>query len=154
MKIYECKQVIDIIDTKVRKEDQVNSSNIDTFGKQLKLLLLHHKQLSYQVHVTESMYHLVLDMSFLHCICGKVTSVSQSSDPFNKLIWCLTSFNPDLLQLIDPASLRNRMVHEAIQKLLKQLGTLLFLLMHIICLRLRLRLIYLHQIEINTTINT
>ena len=47
------------------------------------------------------MYHLELDLSFLLYICRKVVSLSQSSDPFNKLIWCLTSFEPDLFQLVD-----------------------------------------------------
>ena len=33
MEIYECNKLLTFIDTEVRKEDQVNSSNIDNLGK-------------------------------------------------------------------------------------------------------------------------
>ena len=43
-------------------------------------------------------------------------------------IWCFASFYPDLFQLVNPALLRHRVIHGAVQKLHKELGTLLILL--------------------------
>ena len=81
---------------------------------------LHGQQFPNEVCITKSMHHLKLYVSFLLCICGKVASVSQSLDSFNKLIWCFTSFDPDLFLLIDPASLRYGVIYGAMQKVHKQ----------------------------------
>ena len=72
---------------------------------------LYGQQPPYQVCVTEGMDHPELDVPLLLHICGEVTSIGLSSDSFNKFVWSLTSFHPDLFQLVYPAPLWYRMIH-------------------------------------------
>ena len=64
---------------------------------------------------------LIRSVSPSEIVCGvpslhlwEVVSVSQPSNPFNKLIWCPSISDPDLFKLIDPALLRNKVIHRAV----------------------------------------